>query len=373
MATTTADVVVIGAGIIGCAAAWALARAGMQVVVLERSRVAAESSGAAAGILAPRVHASESAIFPLAMASHARFGSLVAELREETGLDVEFARSGVFDLAFDEAREEALRDKVRWLQELGHDVAWLERQDVLTEEPALSSDLRGGFFDADAYHVSPSRLTNAFAQAAGRRGVTFRFGLDVLGIRGSNGRASAVQTTAGDVATERVVVAGGAWTSQFGSWLGLAIPVFPAKGQILTVSAVPPPLRAVIFGMEGYLLPRLDGTVVVGATVEQTGYDKNLTAGGVAWLLNTLRALCPALADAPLDRIWTGLRPGSPDDLPIVGQPPNWENVTIATGHYRNGIMLAPITAQIVSDLVTRGATDVPGADRIVPARFAGQ
>ncbi len=370
MSGNNADVVIIGAGIIGCAAARALAAEGLDVLVLERSRVAAESSGAAAGILAPRVHATEGAMFPLAMASHARFAPLVAELRDETGLGVEYARTGVYDLAHDEAREELLRDKVRWLRELGHDVAWHDQPAVLLAERAVSPTARGGFFDADAFQVNPPRLTTAIAQSAARRGARFKFGLDVVGISGSGGRATAVRTTAGDFDAAHVVLAAGAWTARCGEWLGINIPVFPAKGQILTVAAVPPPLHAVVFGLDAYLLPRLDGTVVVGATVENTGYDKVTTASGVAWLLNTLAALCPDLADAPIDRIWTGLRPGSPDDLPIIGTAPGWENITIATGHHRNGIMLTPITTQIVADLVLRGATDVEGASDVTPLRL---
>jgi glycine oxidase len=371
MAPNSADVVVVGAGIIGCAAARSLAAAGLDVLVLERSRVAAESSGAAAGILAPRVHATEGAMFPLAMASHAQFGMLVAELRDETGVDVEYVRSGVFDLAHDEAREETLRDKVRWLRELGHDVSWQDRGEVLADEPEVSPEARGGFFDADAFHVNPPRLTTAIAQSAARRGARFLFGLDVVGIAGRGGRANAVRTTAGDFDADHIVLAAGAWTNRCGEWLGFDIPVFPAKGQILTVAAVPSPLHAVVFGLDAYLLPRLDGTVVVGATVEHTGYDKATTASGLRWLLSTLGSLCPALADAPIDRIWTGLRPGSPDDLPIVGTAPGWENVTIATGHHRNGIMLTPVTTEIVADLVLRGTTAVEGASAVSPQRFA--
>ncbi len=371
MASSSPDVLVVGGGIIGCAVARELAWQGLEVTVLERSRVAAESSGAAAGILAPRVHATDGSMFPLAMASHASFGSLVAELREETGLDVEYARSGVYDLAHDEASEATLRNKVRWLRDQGHDVEWRNREAVLANEPALSPELRGGFFDADAFHVNPFRLTTAIAQSAARRGVRFQFGLDVVGMAGRSGRVTTVRTTAGDFAPDQVVVAAGAWSSRFGDWLGVDLPVFPAKGQILTVVAVPPPLRAVVFGLDAYLLPRLDGTVVVGATVERAGYDKTTTAGGVAWLLNSLAALCPRLLDAPIDRIWTGLRPGSPDDLPMIGQAPGWQNVIIATGHHRNGIMLTPVTVQIVADLIVHGETSAPGASQVSPGRFA--
>jgi glycine oxidase len=366
----SADVVVVGAGIIGCSVARALAREGLEVLVLERSRIAAESSGAAAGILAPRVHATDAGMFDLALDSHRRFESLVAELREETGLDVEFARSSAWVLALDEADEERLRDKVRWLQGLGHEVAWVDRARVLAEEPAVAPGLRGAFFDADAYQISPPRFTNAMGQAAARAGVEFRYGLDVIGLRRSNGRATAVETTAGPIAADRVIVAAGAWSGRFGEWLGFDIPVFPAKGQILTVVATPPPLQGIIFGPDAYLLPRLDGTVVVGATVENVGFDKSMTASGLAWLLESLNALCPALANAPLDRFWTGLRPASPDDLPIVGRAPGWDNVLIATGHHRNGIMLAPTTARIVADLVLHGKTEISGATGLSPGRF---
>jgi glycine oxidase len=371
MTSRTAEVVVIGAGIIGCAVARALAAEGLDVLVLERSGVAAESSGAAAGILAPRVHATEGAMFPLAMASHAQFGSYVAEVTAQSGMDPEYARTGVFDLAFDEEREEELRDKVKWLQGIGHDVDWLDREQVLGEEPAISPALRGAFYDADAFQVHPARLTRAVAQSAARRGVGFRFGVDVLGIKRVGSRAKVVRTTAGDVEVEQVVVATGAWTGRAGQWLELEIPVYPAKGQILTVAVLPPPIRAVVFGLDAYLLPRLDGTIVVGATVENTGFDKSMTAAGIGWLSQSLASLCPALADAPIDRIWTGLRPGSPDDLPIVCSAPGWDNVTIATGHHRNGIMLTPITAQIVSDLILRGKTAVDGAEDVGLNRFA--
>lgn len=370
MASATADVVVIGAGVIGCAIARSLTGEGLRVTVLERNRVAAEASGAAAGILAPRVHATDEALFPLALTSHQQFGPLAAELREETGLDVEYARSGVLDLAHDDAHEEALRDKVRWLRGLGHAVEWLDGAQVRAAEPALAPSVRGAFFDADAYHLNPARFTTALARSAALRGATFHFGVEVLGIRGGDHGSARVETTAGAFEAARVVAAAGAWTGQFSEWLGLTIPVYPARGQILTLCAVPPLVRAIIFGLDGYVFPRLDGTVVVGATVERVGFDKSLTAAGVGWLLNIVTALCPGLANAPIDRIWAGLRPASPDDLPIVGKAPGSETLLIATGHHRNGIMLAPVTAQIVSDLVVRGATGVTGAQAITPDRF---
>jgi len=363
------DIVVIGGGVIGCGIADRLASEGARVTVVERSHIAAESSGAAAGILAPPIHATAAHLFDLAMASHAMFPALVERLREETGLDVEYHRTGALDLARDELGEELLRDKLHWLQEAGHGVRWVERDEVLTIEPQLQPDIRGAFYDEDGYQIRPARFTEALAQAAARRGVRFELNAEVIGLEGSQPRVTAVKTATGTISAGHVIVAAGAWASACGDWLGVRIPVFPSRGQILTLYAMPSPIKHVIYGAGVYLLPRLDGTIVVGATAERVGFNKSLTTSALAWLLSTAPVLCPALADATFDRAWAGLRPGSPDDLPIIGTAPGWDNVTLATGHYRNGIMLTPITAQLVADLILRGQQG-PLLEHVGPQRF---
>lgn len=370
MSTSSPDFVVVGAGVIGCAIAHRLAAAGASVTVLERANIAAEASGAAAGILAPRVHTTPPSMLPLALASHALFGPLVEELRSETGIDVEHVRSGELHLAYNEFEEEPLHDRVRWLREAGHQVEWLGCKDVLSLEPALDASIRGGLYDADASHVNPPRFTRALAQAAAGRGVRFEIGVEVVGLERSGRRVTAVETATGKVPVGHVVVAAGAWSSFCSQWLGLSVQVYPAKGQILTVSAVPAPIRAIVYGKDVYLLPRVDGTIVVGATVERVGFDKSITADALGWLLTTIPSLCPGLRSATLDRVWAGLRPGSPDELPIIGRAPGWENVTLATGHYRNGILLAPITSELVAKLLVKGEEDEL-LSALSPARFA--
>jgi glycine oxidase len=365
------DVVVIGGGVIGCAIAHRLASEGAQVTVIERSRIAAESSGAAAGILAPPVHATAPHLFDLAMASHVMFPALTEQLRAETGLDAEYVRSGAIDLARDETGEELLRDKLRWLQEAGHGVRWLDPEDVLAMEPQVHPNIRGAFYDEDGYQIRPARFNEALAQAAARCGVRFQLNTEVVGFEGARPRLGAVTTATGTIAVGHVILAAGAWASTCGDWLGIHVPVFPARGQILTLYAMPPPIRHILYGAGVYLLPRLDGTIVVGATAERVGFDKSLTASALAWLLSTAPLLVPVLADAAFDRAWAGLRPGSPDDLPIIGTAPGWENVTLAVGHYRNGIMLAPITARLVADLVLRGQRG-PLLEHVGPERFQG-
>jgi glycine oxidase len=338
--------------------------------VLERSGIASESSGAAAGILAPRIHATGAALFALAMESHRRLPALAESLRDEAGLDVEYVQTGVLELAHDEVEEDALRGKTRQLQQAGHGVQWLEPKEVLDQEPNLAPDLRGALFDPDGFQIHPSRFAQALARAAAHRGVEFCVGTEALGIKREGAVATAVRTSGGDIAVGHVVLAPGAWANAWSANLGFDLPVFPARGQILALAAVGAPVRRVVYGRGVYLLPRMDGTVVVGATDEQAGFDKSLTPNGLAWLLSTAPAVCPALANARFDRAWTGLRPGSSDEVPIVGPVPGWDNVTIATGHYRNGIMLAPVTAAIVADYVLRGETALP-ATAWDPTRFA--
>lgn len=364
------DVVIVGGGVIGCGIAYALACEGLKVTVLERSGIASESSGAAAGILAPRVHATDDAMFPLALASHARFPSLVEALRAETGLNVEHVRSGVLELAHDEAGAEELQRKAQWLRERGHDVQWLPVPEVRELEPHLGPEVRGALHDADAYHIHPGRFTHALAQAAARRGAEFRLGIEAIGLEGRGSPMARVLTPDGVIEAPHVVLAPGSWAGACASWLGLAVPVFPVRGQILALSALPTPVRHVVFGRGIYLLPRADGTTLVGATYERVGFNKGLTAGALAGLLSAAADLCPQLAEARFERAWAGLRPGSEDELPLVGHAPGWDNVILAAGHYRNGIMLAPATAAIVADLIVRGETDLP-IGPLAPGRFA--
>ncbi|MPZ14142.1 MAG: glycine oxidase ThiO [Chloroflexi bacterium] len=364
------DVVIVGGGVIGCAIAHALAGAGARVTVLERAGIASESSGAAAGILAPRLHATAEAMFALALESHKQFGPLVESLRAETGLDPEYIRSSVFDLAHDEKDEERIRDRITWLRETGHDVRWLDREEVLEIEPALEPGIRGAYFDTDAYHIHPIRFTNALAQAAGRRGVRFHTGAEAIGLERSGSHATAVRMPTGTLPAGHVVLAAGAWMRSCGEWIDTPVPVYPARGQILTISAVPPPIRSIIYAGDAYLFPRVDGSIVIGATVEHVGYDKSVTARGLSWLLGSIPSICPALAEAPFERAWAGLRPETPDALPIVGPARGWANVTIAAGHFRNGIMLAPITAALISRLILEGVAD-PRLAPLSPDRFA--
>jgi glycine oxidase len=363
------DVVVVGGGVIGSAIAYELQRSGASVTLLERSGIAAEASGAAAGIMAPRVHATDPAVAAFALHSMERFPSLAARLREETGQDVELVRSGVLDLAHDEGVAGELQERIRRQQALGYAVSWLDSTDALELEPGVNPQILGAYYDPDAYHVHPARLTAALAAGAQAHGAEIRVGVEVLGVEQADGRVSALQTSVGSMDVPQLVICTGSWASTWGGWLGAALPVFPVKGQILSVMPAAPVLRTVVWDPDAYLLPRVDGSVVVGATLERAEFDKQVTARGLGWLLNSIPGLCPGLSDARFERAWAGLRPGTPDDQPIVGRLPGWDNVFVATGHYRNGITLAPATGSAVARLVTKGELD-PLLAPFDPARF---
>lgn len=363
------EVIIVGAGVIGCAIAYALARERVRVTVLERSGIAAESSGAAAGILSPRMNVTEPELYSLALVSEQQFAPLVQLLQEETGLDPEYLRSGGLEVAYDEAGEQALRNKAQTVSSTGQRVEWLDADAVRTLEPRLDPTLRGGVQDPGAMQIHPTRFTHALAQAAARRGVRFEFGADAQAIERIGSRASSVKATTGDFSADHVVMAAGAWAGHWAPTLGVQIPVFPVRGQIMSLIATPTPVRAIVYGHGVYLLPRADGTTVLGATYERVGFDKSLTAGAIGRLLTNGTALVPSLENARFDRAWTGLRPGSGDELPIIGPVPGWENVSLATGHYREGVMLAPLTASIITDLILGRESDFPSS-HLQPSRF---
>ncbi|MBI4497630.1 MAG: glycine oxidase ThiO [Chloroflexi bacterium] len=366
-----AEVVVVGGGAIGGAVAYALSRAGVRVTLLEARRIGDGASGAAAGMLTPLAEAPQPGPFAdLALHSLRRFPALAQELREVAGMDIEYVPSGVLRVATSEEHERTLQEALTWQRALGLDLRWLGPEQVRSLEPDLAPEVRGGVFSPEEGHVHSLRLTEALAQAAARLGATVRVGTPVVGLTRHNGRVTGVRTAEGAVAADQVVLAAGSWTGLLAHELGVAAPVRPVKGQILSLALVPCPLRRVVYGSGvGYLVPRRDGSVVVGATQEEVGFDMRVTAQGLAALLRGATQLVPALAGAEVRQTGAGLRPGTPDGLPILGPVPGWEGISIASGHFRNGILLSPITGHLMAELITTGKTSLP-LDPFSPGRF---
>jgi glycine oxidase len=362
-------VAVVGGGIIGCATAWELARAGCAVTLFERSTPGAEASGAAAGILAAVGDTPDSAYARLALASWRIYPTVVEELRELTGIDVEYVTRGTIYPLFsaDDVRRHEARVRGRPETEYGIEV-W-DAADVRNHEPALASRVRGALFVRADHWVNNQRLVVAYAQAAVDAGVALHAGAAVARVPVEAGRARGVMAEGDLWEADAVVLAAGAWTGDLVGSFGQRLPIEPKRGQMLALGHVPQVLNHCIHGDAVYLVPRPSGELLIGATVERVGFQRAVTAGGIAGLLASAIDLCPALASLPITRTWSGFRPWVPDSLPVLGPWPGVDGLWIATGHYRNGILLAPVTARLMTAWLTTGT---PGYDveEFLPARL---
>lgn len=373
--TTTSDVIVVGAGVIGAAVAWRCAQRGLSVTVVDP----APERGAwhtAAGMLAPvtELHYAETPLLRLNLHALAGYPSFCAELTELTGLPTGFRDCGTVSVAWDGADLAALRDLHDFGSTLGIDAMLLTGRELRELEPRLAAGLPGGLHAAGDHQVDPRLLHAAILAAADRAGVHRRSARARLDV-GSD-RAVGVRLDDGStLSAETVVLAAGAWSGQFdGVPAEFAAPVRPVKGQTLRLRLPGEPrlrhvVRGSVRGTPIYLVPRADGQLIVGASSEEAGYDLSPRAGAVYELLRDAQSILPELAEATLEEVCTGLRPGSPDNAPVIG-PSGMPGLVHATGHFRNGILLADVTGDGVAELTSTG--ELTGAlTAFAPARFA--
>ncbi len=352
------DVVVIGGGVQGCAVAWRLARAGKDVLVLERSIPGAEASSAAGGILSPGVEAVEPGPFyELCRASLARYRTFAHDLVAETGLDVGYRDGGTLEVALDDDHAQLLAARAERLERHRMPAEILDDAAARRLEPGLSPQTRGALFFPDEASIDPRLLSRALYLAAHGAGARFRPG-QVHRIVQEGGRAVGVDHESGRIASDAVVLAAGAWSALVeGSGLR-PTHVRPVRGQIALLDTRPRLLSRVVFSGKGYVVPRADGRVLCGSTMEEVGFERAVTAGGIHDVLELAIEIAPQLARAPILDTWSSFRPASPDGWPILGAaaiPGLW----YATGHTRNGILLTPITADAISAAVLGNAPPV--------------
>jgi glycine oxidase len=342
------DVVVIGAGVQGCAVALRLAQAGRDVLVLERSVPGAEASSAAGGILSPGVEAVEPGPFyELCRASLARYPALVRELEAATGLALGYRAEGTLEVALDDAHAQILAARAERLVRRGMPVEILDDAGARRLEPALSPQARGALYFGDEASIDPRLLARALYLAARAAGARFETG-QVQRIVVEDGRATAVDHDAGRLEAGAVVLAAGAWSALVpGSGLPRGA-VRPVRGQIALLDTRQRLLSRVVFSDKGYVVPRADGRLLCGSTMEEVGFEKAVTAGGLHGVLGMALELAPALASAPLLDTWSSFRPASPDGWPILGRSAV-AGLFHATGHTRNGILLTPVSADAVA------------------------
>ncbi|MGI5168710.1 glycine oxidase ThiO [Spirillospora sp. CA-253888] len=368
------EIVIIGAGVVGLATAWRAAARGAAVTLVDPAP-ASGASTVAAGMLTPvsELTYGEEPLLRLGLASRERYGSFVAELEELTGLTTGYRTDGLLEVAFDADDLRHLEDVRRFQESLGIPTEALDRRECRRQEPMLAPGVRGGLLAPEDGSIDPRRLTGALLAAAGR-----------LGVRLVRERAAAVvverDTAVGvrldggaEIRADRVLLAAGPWSGDIaGLPPGLVPPVRPVKGQVLRLRTRVPFLRrttrGLVRGSAIYLVPRADGEIVVGATQEEMGFDTRVTAGGLWELLRDARELLPGITELEFAEVSAGLRPGSPDNAPVMG-PTALPGLVLGTGHFRNGVLLTPVSADVLAAALLDGA--VPEVGRpFTPDRF---
>jgi glycine oxidase len=372
-------VAVIGAGVIGLAIAWRLAQRGAKVTVFDKGAAGSGATHAAAGMLAAHLEAEprEENLVALNRESQNLWPAFAADLEAASGMAVDLRTEGTLLLALTGDDQSRLKHVLAFQKSLGLPLEWLTTAEVRRREPHLTPSISGAIFSPQDHQVDNRAVAAALRQAVRQAGVTLRENTAVERIATSDGRATGVCIAGEVVAADVVVLAAGAWSRAIAGLPAAALPpVRPVKGQMLALRMDPgaPLLSHVVWAPGAYLVPRKDGRLLIGATVEEKGFDPNLTAGGQLALLEATWRALPGIEELPIHEMWVGFRPGSRDDAPIIGES-SVPGLIYATGHYRNGILLTPVTAEAIATLVMDGSADPRmanfGFERFAPAAAA--
>ena len=378
----SADVVVIGAGVVGCSVAYYLAREGVSVTLLEREAIGSGASAHATGSLSLLgAEFSPGASFEMARASYSEFQQVVPELEAASGMDLLYQRRPSLRLALDDEEADLIKSLMVW-QQPHVSMHWIGAQEVRAIEPRLSSSIIGAVYEDESAQLDSYRLNLALARGAELKGADLLY-REVIGLVTSGTTVTGVRTAAGDIHCAAVVVAAGTWSRVFTPWLGFPVPVRPMKGERLLLNYPGEPLSVLISSPKrGHMISRADGFISVGSTGGRDydqkelfwseEFDRQPTETARLELLRRALDVFPDLGRAELVQQLAGSRPLSPDSKPIIGPVPGWKGVLLATGHTTKGIHLGPITGRIITDYVCCGATQaVSEMDEFLPDRFA--
>jgi glycine oxidase len=368
------DVAIVGGGVIGLSLARALRKRGLsRVCVIESNEeVGLEASSAAGGMLAPQAEANEAgAFFQLASASLALYPHFVEELTQETGIDSQLERTGTLYLAFTNRDIEEIEERYEWQRRAGLQIEKLTADEARRLEPLISDKVCAALRFPRDVQVDNYLLVKALSVACEKLCVTVSTSTKAESVLIENNRALGVETSRGKVEARKVVIACGPWVSLLKSSDNSIKPVNiePVRGQMLCLDAKERIIKHVIYSPRGYIVPRLDGKIVAGSTTECVGFEKSVTLAGLHTITTNTLEIAPSLSQLPLIDSWSGLRPRSADEMPIIGALSKTEGLYYAAGHFRNGILLAPITADTLAEEITKG-TRSPLLEPFTPDRF---
>ncbi len=366
------DVLIIGGGVIGLAIARELRKQGVsRIMIIERGTVGAEASHAAAGMLAPNAETEKlDDFFRLCNESNKLYPEFAAELQDDTDIDIELDRQGTLYLAFTQDDSAEIGRRFLWQRAAGLAVEHLTARETRTLEPFLSPDVRESLFFPNDWQVENRKLLLALQKFASINKIEIRENTEIKNLLIENGQIIGAGSETEKLFAPQVILATGAWTS-FVKAENLVMPqVKPIRGQMITFHTAKRLFQKVIYSPRGYLVPRADGRVLVGATVEDVGFDKSVTPAGIEFLHENAIEIAPVLVNLEIAEKWAGLRPLAADGLPILGSFAQVENLYLATAHYRNGILLAPLTARILAGKIVGGAAS-DYLDIFSPRRFA--
>jgi glycine oxidase len=357
------DAIVVGGGIIGCTLAYELQKRKIQTLLIDQGQIGRESTWASAGIIGPPSgetlppHRAE-----LADRSEKRYARLLESVAEDSAFDPSYLRIGKVLVAFTEAEVEIAQSRVLWQVNHGYEARWIEPDEVREIEPTIPAEtILGAYYTPDGGGLTGHRVTEAIADAFRNAGGEVREYTAATGLLLENDRITGVDTPQGPIHSDTVALCAGAWTRFLGGSISRYLPVIPVKGQMIGVvpesnGSRPRHVTGTISG--GYVVPRVDGTVAVGASLEHRGFDKRVTAKAFSHATALMEKVSPALLQAQFSSAWAGLRPGTEDDSPIMGPVPGYEGLWVSTGHFRTGIQLAPGSAVLMADAISNKRVD---------------
>ena len=365
---TRYDAVVAGGGLIGASIALELAEAGLKVGLYDAREPGREASWASAGMISPAPENPGMIPFmPISLASVALYSEFIRKIEELSGREVDYRKTGALDVILEGDVERELSTIIALQHGVGLRAEAISAERAREMEPALNEDIQAAIFRADEGSLDARMFTEAVLEAGRRKGVQIFEGNGVMALKKEGGRCHGVSWAKGEAEAKWTIIAAGSFSARIEGVEPYA-PVFPAKGQMVALRCEAAEIQHILWLGHKYLVPRKNGRIIAGSTIERSGFDREVTAGGIESILREVMKMVPSLENARIEETWAGLRPDSPDHLPIIG-PTEVEGLLIATGHFRSGVLLTPITARLIREWVTRQQVSV-NWDRVSPMRF---